>query len=202
VDALLAIVNVPVAAPEAVGSNTTFSVAVWLELKVSGKLTPETVKPVPVAVAPLTVTDEVPVEVRVIDWVAGEFRPTLPKPMLDALMLNVGTVELEPSCSANVFDTLPALAVSVTVAGVLTFETVAVKFALVAPAPRFTVAGTVVAELLLARLIAIPPLAAAAFSVTVQLSVPALVIVPLVQLNPLSTGTPVPLRLIAVEVPE
>ena len=57
------------------------------------------------------------------------------------------------------------------------------------------------AELLLARLTANPPLAAATFSVTVQLSVPAPVIDPLVQLSPLNTGTPVPLRLIKVEVP-
>jgi hypothetical protein len=46
-----------------------------------------------------------------------------------------------------------------------------------------------------------PPLAAATFNVTVQLSVPAPVIDPLVQLSPLNTGTPVPLRLINVEVP-
>ena len=57
------------------------------------------------------------------------------------------------------------------------------------------------AESLLARFTANPPLAAAAFSVTVQLSVPAPVIDPLVQLNALNTGRPVPLRLITVEVP-
>jgi hypothetical protein len=55
--------------------------------------------------------------------------------------------------------------------------------------------------LLLARLTANLPLAAAAFSVTVHKSVPALVIDPLLQLNPVSTGTPVPPRLTAVEVP-
>jgi hypothetical protein len=44
-------------------------------------------------------------------------------------------------------------------------------------------------------------LAAAAFKVTVQLSVPAFFIDPLVQVTPLSTGTPVPLKLTAVEVP-
>jgi hypothetical protein len=55
--------------------------------------------------------------------------------------------------------------------------------------------------LLLARLTANPPLAAATFSVTVQLSLPAPVIDPLVQLSPLNTGTPMPLRLITVDVP-
>ena len=77
---------------------------------------------------------------------------------------------------------------------VLTAETVAVKLALVAPAATVTDAGTVTALLLLDRLTAWPPVPAAAFSVTVQASVPAPVIDPLVQLSPLSTGCPVPLR--------
>jgi hypothetical protein len=79
--------------------------------------------------------------------------------------------------------------------------TVAVKLPTVAPAVTVTNAGTVTAKLLLARLTANPPLAAATFSVTVQLSVPAPVIDPLLQLSPLNTGTPVPVRLIKVEVP-
>lgn len=65
------------------------------------------------------------------------------------------------------------MAVSVTVAAVLTAVAVAVKLALVAPAATVTDAGTVTFELLLARLTAKPPVAAAAFNVTVQLSVPA-----------------------------
>ena len=83
----------------------------------------------------------------------------------------------------------------------LTEVTVAVKLAVVAPAATVTDAGTVTAVLLLARLTMSPPLAAAALNVTVQLSVPAPVNDPLVQLSPLNTGTPVPLRLITVEVP-
>lgn len=83
----------------------------------------------------------------------------------------------------------------------LTEETVAVKLAEVAPAATVTDAGTVTAELLLARLTTNPPLADAAFNVTVQLSVPAPLIEPDAQLNPVSTGTPLPLRLITVEVP-
>jgi hypothetical protein len=106
-----------------------------------------------------------------------------------------------PSWSAKVSETLPALAVSVAVAAVLTAVTVAVKPALVAPAATVTDAGTVTLELLLPRLTAKPPVAAAAFSVTVQLSVPAPVIEPLAQVNPVSTGTPVPLRLTTVDVP-
>ena len=75
-----------------------------------------------------------------------------------------------------------------------TDETVAAKPALAAPAATVTDDGTVTDALLLVRLTACPPVPAAAFSVTVQLSVPAPVIDPLVQLNPLGTGCPVPLR--------
>jgi hypothetical protein len=84
---------------------------------------------------------------------------------------------------------------------VLTDSTVAVKLAVEAPAATVTEAGTVTAELLLTRLTANPPLAAATFSVTVQLSVPALVIAALVQLKPLKDGVPEPVRLITVDVP-
>ena len=156
-------------------------------------------KPDPLTVAALTVTVAVPAEVKVTDWVAGVFKSTSPKAMVVALIANVGTAA--PNCRAKVFATLPALAVRVTVSAVLTEETVAVKLALVAPAATVTEAGTVTAPLLLARLTANPPLAAAVFSVTVQLSVPAPVMELLLQLSALSTGTPVPLRLTAVEDP-
>jgi hypothetical protein len=119
--------------------------------------------------------------------------------MLVALMLSVGTAA--PNWRAKVSATPPALAVSVTVSEELTEETVAVKLALLAPAATVTEAGTVTAELLLLRLTEKPLLAAAAFSATVQLSVPAPVIDPLLQLSPFSTGTPVPLRLTNVEAP-
>lgn len=72
---------------------------------------------------------------------------------------------------------------------------------MVAPEATITEPGTVTAELLLARLTANPPLAAATFSVTVQLSVPAAAIDALVQVKPLKTGTLLPVRLITVEVP-
>jgi hypothetical protein len=84
---------------------------------------------------------------------------------------------------------------------VLTAETVAVKLAPVAPAATVTLDGRVTTGLLLARLTVKPPLAAAAFNVTVQLSVPEPVIDKPAQLSPLNTGTPVPPRLTTVEVP-
>jgi hypothetical protein len=167
--------------------------------RVNGKLAPETEKPVPATVAALTVTAAVPVEDRVTDWVAGEFTYTSPKPMLVASMPSVGTPAF--NCRAKVLATLLALAVRVTASLVLTAETVAVKPAVVTPAATVTLAGTVTALLLLARLTANPPVAAAAFRVTVQLSVPAPVIDPLLQLRALNTGTPVPLRPTRVEEP-
>ncbi len=194
---LLVIVNCPVTAPAVVGSNCTVSVAVWLGVKVSGKVAPETVKPVPITVAALTVTDAVPVEVKITDCVVGVFKFTSPKTRLVTLTLSVGVAV--PNCKLKVSVTLPALALSVTAAPELTEEIVAVKLALVAPAATVTEAGTVTALLLLARFTVNPPPAAAAFSVTVQLSVPALDIDPLAQLSAVRTGTPVPLRLTADE---
>jgi hypothetical protein len=172
-----------------------------LGFKVSGKVAPETEKPEPATVAALTVIATVPVEDKVSVCVVAVFTFTLPKARLVALMLSVGTPV--PSCRANVVDTPLALAVSVTVCVVLTAETVAVKLALVAPAATVTEAGTVTALLLLARLTAKPPLSAAAFSVTVQLSVPAPVIdalvhVRLVKVVCVLAVIPVPLRPITI----
>jgi len=74
---------------------------------------------------------------------------------------------------AKVFATLLAVAVTVAVWAEITAETVAVKLAEVAPAATVTLAGTDTAELLLASATASPPVGAAAVSVTVQLSLPA-----------------------------
>ena len=162
-------------------------------------MAPETENPVPLAVAALMVNADVPVELKVTVCVTAVLTLSLPKLRLLALTPRVGVAA--PSCSAKVLLALPALAVSVTVCALLTAVTVAEKVALEEPEATVTDAGTVTAELLLARFTAKLPLAAAAFSVTEQLSVPAPVIDPLVQLSPLSTGTPVPPRLIAVEAP-
>lgn len=55
----------------------------------SGKVRPETVKPVPVSVAALTVTDPVPVDEKVTDWVEDVLTNTSPNARLVALMLRV-----------------------------------------------------------------------------------------------------------------
>jgi hypothetical protein len=145
------------------------------------------------------VTAAVPVDDSVTVCVVAVFTLMLPNPMLPALTPSVAVPV--PSWIPNVCATPPALAVRVTVCAVLTVETVAAKLPVVAPAATVTLPGTVTAELLLARLTANPPLAAAAFRVTVQLSVPAPVIDPLVQFNAFSTGMPFPLRLMTVDVP-
>ncbi len=62
---LLFIEICPAAAPVAVGSNCTGRITDWVGLSVIGKLPPAIVKPVPEMAAELTVTGEVPVEVRV-----------------------------------------------------------------------------------------------------------------------------------------
>ena len=79
----------------------------------------------------------------------------------------------------------PNDAVKVAVCAVVTAEIVAVKPTLVAPAAIVTEAGTTTAVSSLDISTTWPPLPAAVLSVTVQLSVPAPVIDPLVQLNPL-----------------
>jgi len=75
----------PAAAPEAVGSNCTLSVAVWPGASVIGRLAPEIEKPVPDSDAALTVTGTVPVEERTTDCEAGEFTGTFPKATLEVL---------------------------------------------------------------------------------------------------------------------
>ena len=79
----------------------------------------------------------------------------------------------------------PEEAVSVADCDVLTAETVAAKLTLEAPAGTTTDDGTATAVELLDRLTDCPLPPAAAFSVTVQLSLPAPLIVPLVQLRAL-----------------
>jgi hypothetical protein len=76
VEALLDTVICPVATPEAVGRNCTLSVAVWEGFKVSGKVLPDMLKPVPVKAAPPIVTGSVPVDVNSMDCVAEAFTTT------------------------------------------------------------------------------------------------------------------------------
>jgi hypothetical protein len=184
-----------VTAPVAVGSNCTSSVIARVGFKVTGKVAPDIVKPVPVNVAELMVTGAVPVEVSVTGSVDGVFTVTLPNARLAGLMVNVGTPAF--NCRAKVLEMPPALAVRVTACAVETDDTVAVNPALLALAGTTTVAGTVTAALPLVRDTLKPPLPAGPLSVTVQASLPAPVIDALLQdsaLRVAATAVPVPVR--------
>jgi hypothetical protein len=162
---------------------------------VTGKLAPGREKPAPVSVAELTVTDAVPVDVKVTDCVAAVPTSTLPNGTLFALMVKVGTDAF--NCRAKLLETLPEVAVSVTACAVATGDTAAVNAVLVALAGTVAVAGTETAALLLDRLTFRPPVGAAEVSVTVQESVPDPVMEPLLQARPLNAAggaVPVPLK--------
>jgi len=139
----------------------------------------------------------VPVEVNVSDCVVDVPTEMLPKARLVALTLSVGIAAF--NCRVKVFETPPALPVSVAVCAVETAETDAEKPALVAPAATVTEAGTATAELLLAKPTVNPPVAAAAFSVTVHASDCDPVMDEFVHESPVNTGTPVPPRVTVVE---
>ena len=66
-DALLAIASWPVRDPADVGAKARLSVDVCPAANVMGNVAPVRVKPVPVTVALVTVTDPVPVDVKVTD---------------------------------------------------------------------------------------------------------------------------------------
>jgi hypothetical protein len=166
---------------------------------VTGSPSPGIENPLPVTVAPATITAVLPVEDRTSCCVAAELTGTLPNERLDELMPSTGAAA--PRCTAKVRATPPTLAVSVAAWIDVTAETFAVKPALVVPPRIVTAEGTLTALLLLVKLTPRPPLGAVEFSVTVQLSVPAPVIDPLEHVNPLSTGTPVPFRARDVDEP-
>ncbi len=172
VDELLWMVSCPAAAPVAAGSNCTSSVTARFGFKVTGNVAPDIVKPVPPSVPELMVTGAVPVEVNVTGSVDTVFTVTLPNGRLAGLIVNVDTAPAAFSCREKLLETLPALAFSVTDCADVTADTLAVNPTRVAFAGTVTVAGTVTAALLLARLTLKPPLPAAEVSVTVQPSLP------------------------------
>ena len=86
----------PEALPPEVGANTVPKVKLCPEASVIGSVNPVTRKPVPVTAAWLTVTLEPPVLVRVSDWVALPFTGTLPKLMLESLVLRTPAVAEDP----------------------------------------------------------------------------------------------------------
>jgi hypothetical protein len=164
-----------------------------LGFRVTGKVAPDIVKPVPANAAELMVTGAVPVEVNITGSMDVVFTVTLPNARPNGLMVNVGTAAF--NCRAKVLETPPALAVSVTACSVETDDTVAVNPALLTFAGTATVAGTTTATLLLAKDTLKPPVPAGALSVTVQASLPEPVMVALLQdsaLKVAATAVPVP----------
>ena len=89
---LLLTVKVPAAAPVAVGSNCTLSITDWFGFNVTGKVAPESLKPVPCNAAELIMTGAVPDEVSVSERVAVEPTGTLPNDSEVALNSNCGVV--------------------------------------------------------------------------------------------------------------
>ena len=162
-------------------------------------MAPLAVKPVPESDVELIVTAAFPVEDSVSVCVSALLTATSPKSILLALRFSVDIEEL--SCSVIASATPPAEAVNVADWGVVTGEAFAVKFALLAPAATVTEPGTLTNGLLLTRLTTNPPLGAAAFNVTAQLSATEPVIDELTQVTPFNTGTPVPLSPTTIELP-
>lgn len=158
----------------------------------TGKFTPEVENPLPLNVAELMVTAAVPVELNVTDCVTGVPITVLPKEMLVALMPSVAVPVV--NWMMKLLVTPPELAVRVTVCCVLKDETVALKLALVAFAGTATELGTATAELLLARFTESPLDPAAADKLTVQATVPAPDMEPLLHVSAL--------RLPGADVPE
>jgi hypothetical protein len=88
VDELLAIVNVPVAAPANAGLNWTCNVNDCVGASVTGKVLSARAKPAPEITAEFMVTGAVPVEVNVSECAVEVFTVTLPKLRLPALTAN------------------------------------------------------------------------------------------------------------------
>ena len=106
---LLETVSLPVIGPAAAGKNFTLSVAVCEGFKVSGKLAPNNVNPVPVSAAALTVTGSVPVDFKVTDCVAAVFTATSSKTKLLVLTLRMSDAAL--NCNGTLMELEPKLAV-------------------------------------------------------------------------------------------
>jgi hypothetical protein len=163
---------------------------------VTGSVAPDTVNPVPLTVAELTVSAADPVDVSMIDCATGVFTTTEPNPIAVAFRLIAATAGF--SCNEIAFEELPVLDVTVAVCAVLTHAAFAIKVAVLVVAGTVIEVGTVTALLLLARFTTKPPVGADPDKLTVQASVVDPVIEVLLQVIPLIVGVtvvPFPLML-------
>lgn len=190
--AFVVMVKDPLTAPDAGGSNFTCSVTASPGLSATGKPGPATPNPAPVTAAAEIVKGAVPEEVSVTNCgVAWVLTVTSPNARLLALRVSSGVPPPDcvgSSCTLNVAELEPMLAVIVALCAALTPIAIAVKVALLALAATATVAGTVTAESLLDKLTVSPLPPAAALSVAVQLSVPAPTMVAVPQVIALTLG--------------
>ena len=140
----------------------------------AGKLSPVAVNPAPDVVAEVIVTDAVPVEARVSDWVDTEFNASCPKEteLELALSCDVSGPEGVPICRLKDAEDPSPVAVKVVNCPTFTAEMVALKFALVACCGTVVSFGTATTALELERLTLSPPLGAFLFNFTVHVSVP------------------------------
>ena len=153
---LLVMARLPVAAPTRVGSNFTLKVVDCPGFSVTGKVAPDTVKPVPFSVGALIVKAKLPVDANVRDCVAAVFTSTLPNDTLAALVLRAAeSIEHDGFMkSEQGLHCLPPF-----------LADFLADFLAARSAPRRSFSCNALARLTLS-----PPLGAAAVSVTVQAS--------------------------------
>ncbi len=144
------------------------------------------------------VTETVPLEVTVTDFVIEVPTATLPKESDVALKLSTEVAEFNWSASAC--EVLPAFAVKVTDCALVTEAMFAIKDAVVEPAGTVTEPGTETEVLVVERMTLTPPVGAELDKVTEQESAIDPVIDVLLHWTALTAGVtaiPVPLRLTA-----
>ncbi|WP_348260873.1 hypothetical protein P8935_13780 [Telmatobacter sp. DSM 110680] len=148
---LLLMDNWPVYEPATPGSNCTLSVRDCPGLSVAGSVVPDTEKPLPLTFTELTVTGEVPVELKTTGCDTGVFNRTLPNDSELPFTLRAAVPVEGASVMLKVVDRPPNWAVITAAWFVATLATFALNPALVAPALTVTSLGTTTAGLLLVR---------------------------------------------------
>lgn len=141
-EALLLIVTDPLKAPAVAGSKPIVSVAVCPGFSVIAPLIPESVNPAPVIDTPLTVNAAVPEDVSVTVLPVAVFNASVPKATLVALSVIAGDDDDGFNSREYVSEMPFDVAVSVTVCGELTADTVAVNGSLVSWVHTYIAEGT------------------------------------------------------------
>ncbi|MGC2297262.1 MAG: hypothetical protein WA476_00565 [Acidobacteriaceae bacterium] len=147
--ALLPMVTEPLKLPAVAGSKPIVRVAVCPGFSVIGPLIPESLNPVPAIDTPLIVSAAVPDDVSVTVLLVAVFNASVPKATLVELSVIAGVDEDGLNSSVVVAEMPFDVAVSVTVCGELTADTVAVNGSLVSWVQTYMSDGTWTAALLL-----------------------------------------------------